>query len=32
MNKIGQSGYMTRSECMTYLVDRDISNGSVQDA
>jgi len=29
MNMIGSSGHMTSSECMTYLVDRDICNGSV---
>jgi len=29
---IGWSGYMTSSEHMTYLVNRDISNGSVRDA
>jgi len=27
MNMIDWSGYMTSSERMTYLVDRDISNG-----
>jgi len=32
MNIIGSSVYMTSSERMTYLVDRDISNGSFRDA
>jgi len=32
MNMIGWSGYMTSSERMTYLADRDISNDSIRDA
>ena len=32
MNMISWSSYMTSSERMTYLVDHDISNGSVRDA